>query len=103
MATIGNWEKNKTKPPIALMPAIIRFLGYDPHPEPSTLPERMRAYRVRGGLSIKEAASRAGVHEDTWAEWERTGRISWERYRLLMEEFLEATVGGTHVAPSAST
>lgn len=100
-ATIGNWEKNRSQPPIEFMPAIIAFIGIDPMPEPAMLGERMRAYRVRGGLSIRAAAQRAGVHEDTWAEWERTGVIAWRRYRLLVEQFLGATAGDSHAASLA--
>ena len=47
------------------MPAVIRFLGYDPFPEPVTLSDRMRAYRKRNGLSIRAAALRAGVDEES--------------------------------------
>ncbi|MBT2324617.1 helix-turn-helix transcriptional regulator, partial [Variovorax paradoxus] len=86
--TIGNWEKNSTDPPVEFMPAIMAFLGYDPMPAPTTLAERMRAYRHRFGLSIKAAALRAAVHEDSWGEWERTGLIPWKRYRALLDEFL---------------
>lgn len=32
--TVLNWEKGKTEPPIAAMPAVLRFLGYDPFPPP---------------------------------------------------------------------
>ncbi len=59
--TIGNWEKNSTDPPVEFMPAIMAFLGYDPMPAPTTLAERMRAYRHRFGLSIKAAAPRWGA------------------------------------------
>jgi transcriptional regulator with XRE-family HTH domain len=40
--TITNWELNTTTPPMAYIPAIIRFLGY----EPSLLP--VAAQRRRG-------------------------------------------------------
>ena len=40
--TVLNWEKNHTEPPIEAMPAIFGFLGYNPFPEPTTLPERLR-------------------------------------------------------------
>lgn len=30
--TVTNWERNATVPPMAYIPAIIRFLGYDPSP-----------------------------------------------------------------------
>src|SRR5207245_7968452 len=86
--TVHNWETGKSEPPIALMPAIFAFLGYDPLPEPVTLGERMRAYRTRHGLSTKAAAERLGVDEGTWGAWERTGEIPWDRYRTLLEEFL---------------
>ncbi|MBT2303426.1 XRE family transcriptional regulator [Variovorax paradoxus] len=87
-ATVANWEKNRTPPPVSLIPAIVRFIGFDPSPEPATLAEQMRAYRQRHGLSIKAAARRAGVHEDSWGQWERTGLIPWKRYRVLLDEFL---------------
>jgi transcriptional regulator with XRE-family HTH domain len=33
-ATITNWENNLTKPKTRYIPAIIRFLGYNPFPVP---------------------------------------------------------------------
>ena len=54
--TVLNWEKDHTEPPIESMPAIIRFLDYDPFPEPTTIPERLLAKRRAMGWSIKEAA-----------------------------------------------
>jgi transcriptional regulator with XRE-family HTH domain len=86
--TISSWEKSATTPPVGLMPAIIHFLGYDPTPEPTTLPERMREYRRKNGLTIKQAAHQIGVDESSWAQWERTGLIPWKRYWILLDEFL---------------
>ena len=64
--TIANWEKEKAVPQIAFMPAIIRFLGYDPAPEPVTFADCMHSCRQRLGLSVKEAALRARVDESSW-------------------------------------
>jgi len=86
--SVLNWEKGRTTPPVTLMPAILRFLGYDPFPEPVTVSERMLAKRRAMGWTIKEAAERLGVDESTWGQWERTGCIRWERYRMLLETFL---------------
>ena len=36
--TITNWERNATVPAIRHIPAIIRFLGYDPLPSSNSLP-----------------------------------------------------------------
>lgn len=87
-ATVLNWEKNRTTPPVTTIPAILRFLEYDPFPKPETLGERMFALRRRKGWSIKEAAKSLGVDEGTWGYWERTGRVKWPRCRALVEAFL---------------
>jgi len=55
--TVGNWEKDRTFPAVRYFPAIFRFLGYDPFPMPTTLPERMIARRRVLGLSVRRAAS----------------------------------------------
>jgi transcriptional regulator with XRE-family HTH domain len=69
--TVGNWEKDRTFPAVRYFPAIFRFLGYDPFPEPQTLPEKLLAKRRALGLSIKNAAARIGVDEGTFSNWER--------------------------------
>lgn len=87
--TVLNWEKDHTEPPIESMPAIIRFLGYVPFPEPKSIPERLLAKRRVMGWSIKEAARQLGVDQGTWGDWERTGSVPWPRYLKLVETFLE--------------
>jgi len=47
--TVLNWEKSHTEPPVSAMRAILQFLGYDPCPEPRTLPERLLAKRREMG------------------------------------------------------
>jgi len=83
--TILNWEKGHTEPPIESMPAIIRFLGYDPFPEPKNLPERLLATRRAMGWTIKEAARQVGADEGTWGAWER-GETGPKRRHLLRLE-----------------
>jgi transcriptional regulator with XRE-family HTH domain len=34
-SAVMNWERGRTEPMIRFLPAIIRFLGYDPRPLPS--------------------------------------------------------------------
>ena len=69
--TILNWEKSHTEPPIATIPAIVRFLGYDPFPEPKTLPEHLLAKRRTMGWSTEQAARKIGVDPGSWSKWER--------------------------------
>ena len=43
---ITNWEGNASRPPVQYIPAIIRFLGYDPlTSEAAPFPERLLAAR----------------------------------------------------------
>ena len=72
--TIFNWEANASSPDIGYMPAVIRFLGYNPLPAASTLAEQLVRHRTTLGLSQKEAARQLGVDQGTLARWERGER-----------------------------
>ena len=69
--TVIHWEKGQTEPEIGLWPAIIRFLGYDPVPPPTTFAARLLAARRRLGLPRKEAALRLGIDGGTLGRWEQ--------------------------------
>ena len=64
------WEQDKTKPEIRYWPKIISFLGVDPSPPPTTLGEKLKAYRRRRGLSQAKLASQLGVDATSLWEWE---------------------------------
>ena len=53
------------------MPAIIKFLGYNPLPAESTLAEQLVRQRASLGLSQKDSAERLGVDPSTLAKWEQ--------------------------------
>ena len=86
--TVLNWEKGHTKPPVSAMPAIFQFLGYDPYPEPRTLPERLLAKRREMGWSIRQAANHLKVDSGTWANWERGQTVFYRRHRALIAKML---------------
>jgi hypothetical protein len=65
------WETDKATPTVRYWPAVLRFLGYDPLPEPRSLPEKLAAKRRKLGLTIAEAAKLIGVDEGTFGRWER--------------------------------
>ena len=71
--TIVNWERNATAPAVRHIPAIIRFLGYDPLPPPNAYPERLATARRALGLSQRKMAERLGLDPATIKNWE-TGR-----------------------------
>lgn len=83
-ATVLNWEKNRTEPPVVVIPSILRFLGYDPYPQGQTLGERMLALRRTKGWTIKEAARQLEVDVGTWGDWERGKTILHRRHREMV-------------------
>lgn len=88
-ATIYNWEGNRTKA-LRKIPAVLRFLGYSPWPNPASFPERLVLYRRVLGLSRRQMAKTLGVNESTLARWE-TGRGSPAKESLkILEDLLQA-------------
>jgi transcriptional regulator with XRE-family HTH domain len=88
-ATITNWERNESTPVIRYMPAIIRFLGYDPLPQASSLPERLLAARRELGLTQREMAERLGVDPCTLRDWEAERHQPTEKSLRLIAQVLE--------------
>lgn len=68
--TITGWEGNATVPEVRYMPAIIRFLGYNPLPVASSLAERLVTARRTLGLSQRKMAAKLGVDPATLMGWE---------------------------------
>jgi transcriptional regulator with XRE-family HTH domain len=68
--TYENWEQGKYEPEVRFLPAVIRFLGYDPSPAPVSLPDRIRAARRRQGISQRELARCLGLDPATVWAWE---------------------------------
>jgi ribosome-binding protein aMBF1 (putative translation factor) len=68
--TITSWEGNATIPEVRYMPAIIQFLGYNPLPVASSLPESLVTARKALGLSQRKMAAKLGVDPATIMGWE---------------------------------
>ncbi len=73
--SVFNWEGNTSNPEIGCMPAVIRFLGYNPLPPATNLAEQLLRRRTTLGLSQKESAACLGVDPGTLAKWERSERV----------------------------
>jgi transcriptional regulator with XRE-family HTH domain len=86
--SIFNWENNRTNPDIEYIPAIIRFLGYNPLPSSHTWAERLVQGRTAMGLTQKEAAGRMGVDPGTLARWERGEREPTGAFATAAKRFL---------------
>jgi len=86
--TVCNWESNASLPAIRYIPAVLRFLGYNPLPSGQTLIERLAATRKVLGLSQRELALANGVDEATWRGWEAGQHKPVGKNVELIERFL---------------
>jgi len=73
--TYDNWEKDRCYPAMKHWPGILELLGFDPNPEPTTIGEKLIAYRRANGISRKELAGQLGADEATLWRWETDQRI----------------------------
>ena len=93
---VFTWEANTVSPDIHYMPAIIRFLGYNPLPPAKSWGERLIRHRTSMGMTQGEAAKRIDVDPGTLARWERgerepTGGLLGKVKRFLQDEEASCT------------
>ena len=88
--TVINWENGYNAPSDRLYPNLIRFLGCEPWPEPTSLGERLRAERLRRGLARTQIAALLQVDDSSIAAWE-AGRGP---YHGLAKAKVEAFLNG---------
>jgi DNA-binding XRE family transcriptional regulator len=62
-ASVLNWEKGRLSPDFTFLPAVIRFLGYDPRPEGETLGEKLYRARTARGIPGSCAAGGGDAHK----------------------------------------
>jgi transcriptional regulator with XRE-family HTH domain len=70
------------------MPAIIRFLGYNPLPPGTKWAERLVSCRTAMGITQGESARRIGVDQGTLARWERGEREPTGQFAVRAQRFL---------------
>jgi DNA-binding transcriptional regulator YiaG len=85
--TITYWENGRTVPLISAIPAVIRFLGYNPYEvDTSTLGGKVKQYRLMKGLSLKNFAKLVHVDPSTVKSWEENEFIpASANYRRLID------------------
>jgi transcriptional regulator with XRE-family HTH domain len=104
--TYANWEWGVSqRAALRLLPAVIRFLGYDPRPRPETFPERLRFAREGRGLSVQGLAALLGTVPSTILAWEkgsrRPGRIG-KTTRAVAAFLAEDGEPGTRLTPQTA-
>jgi DNA-binding XRE family transcriptional regulator len=58
---LARWEVGTSNPDPTVMPAVIRFLGYDPQPDARSFAEFLNRTKCSLGLNQQELASALGV------------------------------------------
>ena len=69
--TVYHWERHESSPRVRHIPAIIRFLGYNPLSVPESLAEKLLVGRKALGITQQEMARRLGVDPTTLSRLER--------------------------------
>ena len=87
--SVMNWERGQFQPSRApTLRRIIGFLGYDPLPAGTTIPERLRAKRREMGWGQRELAEHLGVDRCTVTGWEAGGTTMKRVHRVLVARLL---------------
>jgi transcriptional regulator with XRE-family HTH domain len=89
--SVFNWEAGVSEPSFRLMPAIIRFLGYNPFPPAERMTDRLVLHRKSCGLSQVEFAGQIGVDPCTLAGWERGEREPKGELAQRVASFLQSS------------
>jgi len=93
-ATITNWENNLTKPETRYIPAIIRFLGYNPFPtNVKVFGARVKYCRQTNGLTHKEMGKILGVNASTVGSWEKQDHMPQRSHLNQIEKKLCKLIG----------
>jgi transcriptional regulator with XRE-family HTH domain len=90
VSSLRNWEANRSKPTAEFMPAIFRFLGYNPLPPGTTWAERLVSCRTALGITQGEAALRIEVDQGSLARSERGEREPVGEFVVRAKRFLAA-------------
>ena len=90
LASVANWELNRTRPRITHMASVTRFLGGDPFPNCGTLAERLVSHRTAHGMTQKAFANELGIDASTLARWESEEREPTGRFVTLLTRALDA-------------
>ena len=71
--SVFNWESNRVRRAVRLIPGIIRFLGYCPYTPGLPMSEWLKLVRQSMGYRQERMAQLLGIDEGTWRRWRLGG------------------------------
>jgi len=93
--TVYNWEKNRRRPMVHLIPRITEFLGYvPPFFHGQTTGQKIVAYRHVRGMSQRALALTLKVDPATLGRWERDESSPRGELKTRLELFLRVVLSG---------
>jgi len=90
--TVFNWESNRIKPTVGLIPRLIRFLGYCPFTPGVPHPTWLKLVRENLGFSQERMAEVLGIDEGTWRKWEAGLRHPAESNREIIGDLIPSLI-----------
>lgn len=82
---LARWEAEPREPDRRNMPAVIRFLGYDPQPPATTFGGLLKRTRRTLGMNQPQIAQALGVPTASLRPWERGAHEPKEDRKRLLE------------------
>jgi len=92
--TVVGWEVGREEPKVSYIPAILRFLGYDPFSGEMSFGERLRTERRRRGLTQHQLAEQLGIGNCVLQKLETGGETKDERVLAAVRGFIEGAGSG---------
>lgn len=92
VATITNWELNRSQPLDINLPDILEFLGYVPsqiEPQLPRINHPIFQYRVQHGILLKDLAKELGIERGTLRDIEKGKQPQREPVKSIIQEFLK--------------
>lgn len=89
VATIRNWENNRTQVSLAFRPRVIEFIGYCQYDASLSWGLKLKERRENFGFSIKLLAQILKVDPCTIAYWEREEHQPTKASKQIIEGFLK--------------
>lgn len=98
--TVITWERHNAEPSVKFIPALIKWLGYDPFPVGETFGEKVKWKRKKVGLTRKAMAKQLRLNYSSVEQWEHDVCRPNEENKKKLEDVVGAIeeMAATHPA-----
>jgi len=90
--SVYNWENNRGVPEIRFVPAIIKFLAYNPRPCPESTLDKLEWFRWTHGLSLERLGVEMKRDPEQLSDWLTGRHVPFRKSLNLIEQFLDKNI-----------